>query len=69
MRVNAFGIILEVIKENGQWVIYILGEGKKRRSYDFVIPSEFDEDGALLFLNDLLHERATPDNPEIKKID
>lgn len=68
MKIDAYGNVLEIIKENGEWAIYILGEGKKRRSFDIVIPSDLDEQNVILFLEDILHESATPENPRIKRV-
>lgn len=68
MRLNTYGKLLEIIRENGTWMIYEVGEGKKSRSNDFYIPSEYNEEQVVRFLEDMLHERATPDNPNIKVI-
>ena len=69
MKLDAFGKRMEVARENDQWVIYELGEGKKTRSSAIYIPAEYDEEKVLQFLNDLFHESATPTNPSIKVID
>ena len=68
MRLNAYGKLLEIKREHETWVIYELGEGKKSRSNDICIPSEYNEEQVVRFMEDLLHERATPDNPSIKVI-
>lgn len=68
MRLNAYGKLLEIIRENETWVIYEIGEGKKSRSNDIYIPSEFNEMQVVRFLEDMLHERATPEDPSIKVI-
>jgi hypothetical protein len=69
MKLNAYGKIIEVVRENGGWVIYELGEGKKSRSNDLYIPEEFNEVEVIRFLEDLLHERATPELAHIKIIE
>ena len=70
MKLNIYGkCLLEVIKENDQWVIYVLGEGKKSRSNDIVIPSYMDENEVVVYLADIFHEAATPENPDIKVLD
>ncbi|MES2854914.1 MAG: hypothetical protein V4692_03570 [Bdellovibrionota bacterium] len=66
MKLDAYGKKLEVLHENGQWVIYLLSEGKRVRSNDLVIPSEFTKEEVISYLEDLLHEAATPENPKIK---
>ncbi len=68
MRLNAYGKLLEIIRENETWAIYEVGEGKKSRSNDIYIPSDYNEEQVVRFLEDMLHERATPDDPNIKII-
>jgi hypothetical protein len=68
MRLNAYGKLLEIIRENESWVIYEVGEGKKSRSNDIYIPSDYNKEQVVRFLEDMLHERATPDDPNIKII-
>jgi hypothetical protein len=69
MKLDAYGKRLEVNKENNQWIIYELGEGKKTQSKDIYIPESYSQDQVIQFLEDLLHERATPEFPSIKIID
>ena len=68
MRLNAYGRHIEVVKESGEWVVYMLGEGKKRRTSDISIPSELGEREVVSFLEDILHEAATPENSKIEVI-
>lgn len=69
MKLNAYGKKLEVLWEDEAWVIYELGDGKKRRSNDLYIPSEYSPDEVIGFLEDMLHESATPENPAIEIIE
>lgn len=69
MKLDAYGKRIEIQRENGDWVIYELGEGKKTLSRDIYIPSDYNEAQVIGFLEDLFHERATPENPSIKIID
>lgn len=69
MKLNIFGRIAEVIREDGQWVFYSLGEGKKRRENGLVIPAELSAAEVVTFLADIFHEVASPQNPEIKILD
>lgn len=66
MIVSVFGRKVEVIRENNEWILYSLGEGKKRREVDIVIPSDLDENEVLTYLADIFHEVATPENNEVK---
>lgn len=68
MRLNAYGKLLEIIRENETWAIYEVGEGKKSLSNDIYIPSDYNEEQVVRFLEDMLHERATPNDPNIKVI-
>jgi hypothetical protein len=68
-KTRCLGKKLEILKEDGEWVIYHLGKGKKSRSNDLLIPSEFNEAEVILYLEDMLHEVATPANPKIKRLD
>lgn len=61
MRLNVFGRELEVVRNDGQWSAFYLGnEGKKRLASDIVIPAEIDESELLTYLADVCHEWATP---------
>ncbi len=69
MKLSIFGKkTIEVIKEESNWIIYELSEGKRARSNDVVIPSEYAEDEVITFLGDLFHEAATPEFPDIRRI-
>jgi hypothetical protein len=69
MRLNAFGKWLEVMREDGVWIVYELGDGKKVQTKDFYIPSDYNQTQVIQYLEDMLHERATPENPRIRKLD
>lgn len=67
MKIDAFGRHLEVMSENGGWRVFDLGtEGKRRPARDIVIPDFVQKDELLGYLDDLLHEYASPDSPEIR---
>ena len=69
MKVNAFGRDLEISRQNEEWLIFDLGvEGKKRLAHDIVIPAAMQENQVLVYLADLLHERATSRYPNVKII-
>lgn len=65
MKIKAYGKLLEVLRENEEWVIYVLGEGKKYPTNDIVIPPELSESEALQFIEDMFHERARPGNNKV----
>lgn len=61
MRLNVFGREMEVLRREGQWLAYHLGnEGKKRLAADLTIPAGIDESELLTYIADVCHEWATP---------
>ncbi len=70
MKYNVFGRKIEIIKSDGKWKVYILGsEGKKRSFHDILIPSDVVEGDLENYLEDLLHEWASPENDRVIKIE
>ena len=68
MRFDIYGRYqLEVVRENERWVAYRidlgdLESGKRRLMSDFAIPPSMREDELAVFLDDMLHELAGPEN-------
>lgn len=57
---------LDVGREQNAWRVYRVGnEGKRRLDPSIVIPPSLAADQLLGFLDDLLHEYATPSHPEL----
>jgi hypothetical protein len=54
--------------ETDSWVVYRLGEGKRRRDPELVIPSHLTADEIGTYLDDLFHEWAFP-GAEIRRLD
>lgn len=70
MKLNVYGKKIEVVKTNDNWIVYYLGsEGKKRTAHDIVIPNELEENEIINYLEDLLHEWATPLNHKIVEVE
>ena len=70
MKLNAYGRKIEIVRISDKWVAYYLGnEGKKRSAHDIIIPEELGENEMKKYLEDLLHEWATPSNNKIVCID
>lgn len=65
MKLDVYGKRIEIIYENSAWSIYVLGEGKKLKTNDICIPDNYNEKQAIQFLEDLFHEKATKENPNI----
>ncbi len=70
MKYNVYKREIEIIKAHGTWTVFMLGsDGKKRVSHDIFIPSTVSEENMETYLEDLLHEWASPGNDKICKID
>lgn len=65
MKLNAYGKLLEVVREGDEWVTYEYREGKRRAWKDIAIPAECDEAGVILYLEDILYENASPRQPKL----
>ena len=67
MRFDVYGRFqVEVLWENGQWVVYKLGAGTRARS-GFMIPSSVAASEVGTYLDDLLHELSGP-NQRVRQL-
>ena len=70
MKLSVYGRRIEITKYCEKWVVFYLGnEGKKRTAYDIIIPQELKESEIKSYIEDLLHEWATPSNNKIVEIE
>ena len=70
MKINVFGKIIEVNRNDNRWEVFYVGnEGKKRLANDIVIPSHLKKEELIEYFSDLCHEWATPVNNEVKVLD
>ena len=61
MKFDIYGKFqLQIEWEQGQWQIYKLGNGYRIPVHDIVIPSTVSPEDLTSFLDDILHEAATP---------
>lgn len=61
MKFDIFGRYrIDVRRVDGRWKVYRPGNGLDGELHDIVIPHDVDEADIELYLNDLLHEEATP---------
>ena len=66
IKLKAFGRPLIIERRGGHWAVFVAGnEGKRRPAPDVFIPDGISENEIVVFLDDLLHEWATPKNPGI----
>ena len=70
MKLDIFGRMSLEVKRSGQeWQCFLLGEeGKKRKAREIHIPSSVKDDDVIEYLEDLLHEWATPEKSQITKL-
>ena len=69
MKLNVYGRKFEVIKSEGKWKVFILGdEGKKRIADQITIPSNIVESELINYISDMYHEWTSPTNNEVAVI-
>jgi len=70
MKLNVYGRKIEIVKPGENWEIFFLGnEGKKRIAHDIIIPQDLEENEIIIYIEDLLHEWASPSNNKVTRID
>jgi hypothetical protein len=70
LKFNVFGKQVLIAKLNGGWATYYLGsEGKRRPAIDIVVPADIQESEIEQYLDDLCHEWATEQHPDVKRLD
>lgn len=58
-RIDVYGRYqLEVERYGDRWVVFVLGEGKRRESPSIHIPPDVADDQLAAYLEDLLHEEG-----------
>ena len=69
-KFDVFGRRVAIVRANGQWLAFYLGnEGKRRRAEDIVLPATLAESELRSYLDDLCHEWATYRHPGVRIID
>lgn len=70
MKLNVFGRIIEVVRDDSRWKVFYYGnEGKKRLANDIILPPSLKKEDLVEYIADLCHEWATPSNSKVKKLD
>lgn len=70
LRFSVFGRLLGVARTRGEWrVVYIGADGKHRAADDVMIPPSVKASEVAAYLADLFHESASPENPEVVRLD
>jgi hypothetical protein len=69
MRFDIYGRYeIEVARDGATWKAFSVGEGKRVPLDDILIPPDVREDELQTYLDDLLHELATPGRT-IRRVD
>ncbi|WP_350355019.1 DUF7661 family protein [Shewanella alkalitolerans] len=67
IRVNVFGRSMSVRRVGEEWQLFNESQtGMRSRVYDVVIPPELAEDQLLSYLDDIYHEQASAQHPEVR---
>ncbi|CAI0884390.1 DUF7661 family protein [Serratia ficaria] len=71
MIFNVFGRLMGVKRVGEAWLLFnvTLPERKYARCYDIVLPWELNEEEIAGYLADIYHEAATPQRPEVFRIE
>ena len=60
MKFDIYGKFqLQIVREQGRWQVYKLGNGYRTPVHDIVIPSTVSPEDLTSFLDDIFHEAAT----------
>ena len=61
LRFDVYGcFVVDLERIGDRWVAFRVGEGKRRRLPELVVPGEIEPDELLRFLDDLYHEMSAP---------
>ncbi|MCG8565836.1 MAG: hypothetical protein MI747_12215 [Desulfobacterales bacterium] len=70
MRFQVFGRTMDIQRMNHRWQVYLLGQdGKRRLLHEVLIPSHVPDHELETYLEDLLHEWASPGKDQVIKLE
>ena len=69
LRFDVFGTQVGVERQGDVWHAWYLGSEGKRRPADFVVPDFIEEFELARYLADLFHESASPDRPDVRRLE
>lgn len=70
IRFDVFGQRMAVERRDGAWKLYALSDaGKRRGVIDAPIPSDLEESELLTWLADIYHEWASPQHPDVIRLE
>lgn len=70
LHFDVFGKKMAVLRENQQWLLYLLSPTSiKARIYDVIIPDDLPAHSIAKYLEDIYHEYATERHPNVVQLD
>lgn len=70
LRFDVFGRLIGITRTADGWrPVYLGADGKRREATDVFIPASIPESELPRYLADLFHELATPEKPEVIRLD
>jgi hypothetical protein len=70
IRFDVFGQRMAVRRRDGAWKLYALSDdGKRLGVTDALIPSDLEESELLTWLADIYHEWASPQHPDVTRLE
>jgi hypothetical protein len=59
VKFDVYGrFVIEVIRQDGDWMVYRVEPGRRLRMQEIIIPADVPSDQVLRYLDDLWHESA-----------
>ncbi|WP_025820040.1 DUF7661 family protein [Shewanella marina] len=69
IKFDVFGDLMLIDRQQGQWLLFkSSGTGLRVRIYDVVIPKHLNESELAQYLDDIFHERASAQYPQVIKL-
>lgn len=69
MMLDVFGRMMQAVRTDRGWTLFLVGsEGKKRPVQEPVPPAELSDDELLSYFDDLYHEWASPAHPSVQRL-
>ena len=71
MIYNVFGRLVGVKRDGDRWLLFNVNrnESKYSRIYDVIIPDSLSEDEIPRWLDDIYHETASAEYPEVVRVE
>lgn len=69
IKFNVFGKQMSVLRKEQEWQLFNESDtGIRSRIYDVIIPSELDLSDLATYLDDIYHEYATENHPQVIRL-